>query len=62
MTVTEQLQQVIDEVMKLPPEDQDRVAAIQAVLEQPQLSPEWRASVERVIRDQAETLEYLKDK
>lgn len=63
--VTEQLRQVIDEISKLPPEEQDRVAAaIRAVLEQPapQLSPEWRASVERVIREQAETLEYLKDK
>lgn len=63
MMVTEQLQRVIDEVAKLPPEEQDRVAAaIRAVLKQPQLSPEWRASVERVMREQAETLEYLKDK
>ena len=61
--ITEQLRQVIDEMTKLPPEEQDRVAAaIRAVLEQPQLSPEWRASVERVTREQAETLEYLTDK
>ena len=27
-----------------------------------QLSPDWRVSVERAMREQAETLEYLKDK
>ncbi|HEY7341990.1 MAG TPA: hypothetical protein VH591_14005 [Ktedonobacterales bacterium] len=56
--ITERLRQVIDEVTKLPPEEQDRVAAaIWAVLKQPQLLPEWRNAVERVMRDQAETLE-----
>ncbi|HKW22563.1 MAG TPA: hypothetical protein VJO13_14355 [Ktedonobacterales bacterium] len=63
MIITEQLRQVIDEISKLPPEEQDRVAAaMQAVLGQPQLSPEWHDAVERVMRDQTETLEYLKDK
>jgi hypothetical protein len=28
----------------------------------PHLSPVWRASVERAMREQAEKLEYLKDK
>jgi hypothetical protein len=61
--ITERLQHVIDEIAKLPPEEQDRVAAaIQAALEMPRLSPEWQASVERVMQEQAETLEYLKDK
>ena len=63
--ITDRLQHIIDEISKLPPEEQDRVAAaMQAVLEQPvlQLSPEWRAAVERAMREQAETLEYLKDK
>ncbi|HEX5440371.1 MAG TPA: hypothetical protein VFW76_05775 [Ktedonobacterales bacterium] len=63
--ITDRLQRIIDEIAKLPSEEQDRVAAaIRAVLEQPvpQLSPEWRAAVERTMREQAETLEYLKDK
>ncbi len=63
--ITDRLQHVIDEISKLPPEEQDRVAAaIRAVLEQPapQLSPEWRTAGERAMREQAETLEYLKDK
>jgi hypothetical protein len=65
MMITERLQQVIDEVAKLSPEEQDRVAAaMQVILGQPapQLSPEWRAAVERAMREQAETLEYLQDK
>jgi len=61
--ISDRLQHIIDEIAKLPPEEQDRVAAaMQAVLGQPQLSPKWHASIERVMRDQAETLEYLKDK
>jgi hypothetical protein len=61
--ITERLQRMIDEIAKLPPEEQDRVAAgMQTLLGQPQLSPEWRASVEQVMKEQAETLEYLKDK
>ena len=61
--ITERLRHMIDEISKLPPEEQDRVAAaMQTLLGQPQLSPEWRASVEQVTKEQAETLEYLKDK
>ena len=61
--ITERLRHMIDEISKLPPEEQDRVAAaMQTLLGQPQLSPEWRASVEQVMKEQAETLEYLKDK
>ncbi|HKW19876.1 MAG TPA: hypothetical protein VJO13_00770 [Ktedonobacterales bacterium] len=61
--ITERLQLIIDEISKLPPEERNRVAAaMQAVLGQPQLSPEWHDAVERVMRDQTETLEYLKDK
>ena len=61
--ITDRLQHIIDKLVKLPPDEQDRVAAaMQAVLGQPQLSPEWHDAVERVMRDQTETLEYLKDK
>jgi hypothetical protein len=61
--ITERLRHMIDEISKLPPEEQDRVAAaMQTLLGQPQVSPEWRASVERVMKEQTETLEYLKDK
>ena len=63
--ISDRLQHIIDEISKLPLEEQDRIAAVmKAVLEQPapQLSSEWRAAVERAMREQAETLEYLKDK
>ncbi len=61
--ITDRLRHVIDEIAKLPPEEQDRVAAaMEAVLGQRQLSPEWRAAVVRTMHEQAETLEYLKDK
>ena len=61
--ISDRLQHIIDKLAKLPPEGQDRVAAaMQAVLGQPQLSPEWHDAVERAMRDQTETLEYLKDK
>ncbi len=63
--ITDRLQHIIDKLAKLPPEEQDRVAAaMQMILGQPapQLSPEWRAAAERAMREQAETLEYLKDK
>ena len=63
MMITDRLQHTIDEIAKLPSEEQDRVAAaMRAVLEQPKLSPEWPAPFKRVMREQAETLEYLKDK
>jgi hypothetical protein len=59
---------MIDEVAKLPLEEQDRVAAaIRAVLKQPSVTadvvrPSVMEAFERVTREQAETLEYLKDK
>ncbi|HEU4781723.1 MAG TPA: hypothetical protein VFS83_00140 [Ktedonobacterales bacterium] len=66
--ITEQLRQVIDEVTKLPPEEQDRVAAaIRAVLEQPPVTAEAvRPSVmeafEQVMAHSTDVLDYLRDK
>ena len=66
--ITERLQQVIDAVKDLPPEEQDRVAAaIQAVLQQPSVTsetvrPEVMAAFERVMDNSADVLEYLRDK
>lgn len=66
--ITERLQHMIDEIAKLPPEEQDRLAAaMQAVLEQPPVTSdvvrsEVLEAARRIMEDQAETLEYLKDK
>jgi BMFP domain-containing protein YqiC len=66
--ITEQLQQVIDEMTKLPPEEQDRVAAaIRAVLEQPSVTsdvvrPEVMEAFEQVMAQSTEVVDYLRDK
>lgn len=63
--ISDRLRHIIDEISKLPLEEQDRVAAAMQMIPGqpvPQLSPEWHDAVERVMRDQTETLEYLKDK
>ena len=66
--VTERLQEVIDTVTSLPPEEQDRVAAaIQALLRQPPVTsdvirPEVLAVFEQVMANSTEVLDYLRDK
>jgi len=66
--VTEQLQHVIDTVTRLPPEEQDRVAAaMQVVLRQPPVTsdvvrPEVMAVFEEVMSNSTAVLDYLKDK
>lgn len=66
--VTDRMQQIIDVVTKLSPEEQDRVAAaIQAVLQQPSVTsdvvrPEVLEAFEQVMSNSTEVLEYLRDK
>jgi BMFP domain-containing protein YqiC len=66
--ITEQLQHIIDEMTKLPPEEQDRVAAaIRAMLEQPPVTsdavrPEVMEAFEQVMAHSTEVLDYLRDK
>ncbi len=66
--MTERMQQVIDAVQSLPPEEQDRVAAaIQVLLRQPSVTsdavrPEVMAAFEKVIANSSDVLEYLRDK
>ncbi len=66
--VTERLQRVIDAVVSLPPEEQDRVAAaMQLVLKQPSVTsdevrPEVMAAFEQVMEHSSDVLDYLRDK
>ena len=66
--IAERLQQVIDAVKDLPPEEQDRVAAaMQALLQQPSVTsdvvrPEVMAAFERVMANSDAVLDYLRDK
>jgi hypothetical protein len=65
--ITERLQQAIDAVKDLPPEEQDRVAAAMQVLLQPpvtsdEVRPEVVAAFERVIANSDAVLDYLRDK
>jgi hypothetical protein len=66
--MTERLQQVIEAVQALPPEEQDRMAAaIQVLLKQPPVTseavrPEVMAAFEKVMADSTDVLEYLRDK
>jgi hypothetical protein len=61
------LKAAIDRAAQLPAAMQDELAtlleeALVCMAQQgPHASPEWRASAERAIREQTETLEYLKD-
>ncbi len=66
--VTEQLQRVFDIATKLPPEEQDRLAAaIQALLRQPPVTadvvrPKVLAAFEQVMANSTKVLDYLRDK
>lgn len=66
--ITERLQNVIDDVKNLPPEEQDRVAAaLQFILHQPPVTsdsvrPEVMAAFEEVMEHSSEILTYLQDK
>ena len=66
--VTERLRRMIDIITKLPPEEQDRVAAaMQAMLEQPpvtsdEVRPDVLAAFEKVMDHSTNALDYLRDK
>lgn len=66
--VTERLRRMIDIITKLPPEEQDRVAAaMQAMLEQPpvtsdEVRPDALAAFEKVMDHSTNALDYLRDK
>lgn len=66
--VTERMQQMIDMVSSLSPDEQDRVAAaIEAVLQQPPVTsdvvrPEVMEAFEQVMSNSTEVLDYLRDK
>jgi hypothetical protein len=66
--LNDHLKAVMERAAQLPAPLQDELAKLVeealAYITQPgsQLSPEWRPSVERAMREQTETLEYLKDK
>ena len=66
--VTERLQQMIDAVTRLPPDEQDQVAvAIQAMLRQAPIvsdaiRPEVIDAFEQVMAHSTEPLDYLRDK
>ena len=66
--ITDRLQHVIDMAAKLPPEEQDRLAAaMQTVLDQPPVTsddvrPEVMEAFERVMNDSTAVLDYLRDK
>ncbi len=66
--ISDRLQHVIDEISKLPLEEQDRVAAaMQAVLEQPSVTsdvvrPEVMEAFEQVMAHSTDVLDYLRDK
>ena len=66
--ITDRLQHIIDIAAKLPPEEQDRVAAaMQAVLEQPPVTsdvvrPEVIDAFEQAMNDSTAVLDYLRDK
>jgi hypothetical protein len=66
--ITEHLQQVIDELQELPPEEQDRMAAaMRLLLQQPPVkSDEIRSQVmaafEQAMANSTDVLDYLRDK
>ena len=66
--VTENMQRVIDAVTALPPEEQDRMAAvIQLVLQQPSVTsdevrPDVMAAFAEVMEHSDAVLDYLRDK
>lgn len=66
--ITENLQQLIDELAALPPEEQERMAAaMRLVLHQPPVTsdtvrPDVMAAFEHVMEHSSEVLDYLRDK
>lgn len=66
--ITDRLQHIIDEAAKLPPEEQDRLAAaMRIVLDQPPVASgvvrsEVMDAFEQVMRDSTEVLDYLRGK
>ena len=66
--ITEHLQQLIDELAALPPEEQERMAAaMRQVLHQPPVTsdtvrPDVMAAFEHVMENSSEVLDYLRDK
>jgi len=66
--ITDRLQHIIDRAAKLPPEEQDRLAAaMQAVLEEPSVTsdvvrPEVMEAFDQVMNDSTAVLDYLRDK
>ena len=68
LMVTERLQEAIDAIKGLPPEEQDRMAAaILALLRQPPVTsdtvrPEVMAAFKQVMASSTDVLDYLRDK
>lgn len=66
--ISDRLQHILDEIAKLPLEEQDRVAAaMQVVLEQPPVTsdairPVVMNAFEQVMTHSTEVLDYLRDK
>ncbi len=66
--LNDHLKAVMERAAELPAPIQEEIAGlIEEALERmaqpvPRLSPEWQAAVERVMREQHKSLEYLKDK
>lgn len=66
--LTNHLKSAIEQAAALSPSKQEEIATlIEEALQRmaskvPSVSPDWRESVERARQEQAETLEYLKDK
>ena len=66
--ITEHLQEIIDALKDLPPEEQDRVAAaVRLLLRQPPIAsdavrPEVMAAFEQVMTNASTVLDYLRDK
>jgi hypothetical protein len=66
--LTNHLKSAIERAAALSPSKQEEIATLIEEAPQrmtssvPSVSPDWSESVERAMREQAETLEYLKDK
>lgn len=66
--ITDRLQHIIDKLAKLPPEEQDRVAAaMQVVMDEPPVTsdvvrPEVMEAFEKVMAHSTDVLDYLRDK
>lgn len=66
--LNDHLKAVMERAAQLPAAMQDELATLleEALTHMmqpgPHVSPEWRASVEQAMREQAKTLEYLEDR